>query len=1528
MIRESQSIRRRGDPKGQDGRLLFRSAILGVMCLFACRSFSADSYISDVALKGAFALSVPGHSAGFCASSGDYPGVLRILNLVRQDIGRVAGSEPSLVMDSLPRAREFVLVGTLGRNPWIERLVREKKLDVGNVAGKWETFLIQPVENPFPGVDRVLVIAGSDKRGTIYGMFDLSSQIGVSPWYWWADVTPRRQSHLFVLPGRHSAGEPKVRYRGIFINDEAPALSGWSKEKFGGFNHRFYEKVFELILRLKGNYLWPAMWGSAFYDDDSENPRMANEYGIVIGTSHHEPMMRAHDEWRRYGSGPWNYTKNDSALREFWRQGVRRMGSYESIVTVGMRGDGDEPMSEQADIALLERIVRDQRTILSEETGKDPAAIPQVWALYKEVQEYYDRGMRVPDDVTLLLCDDNWGNLRKLPPTREGVRPGGYGIYYHFDYVGGPRNYKWLNTVQISRVWEQMHLAYEYGARKIWIVNVGDIKPLELPVQFFLDYAWDPDLWDAAQLPEYTRRWAEQQFGPRHAGEIAEILTKYTTYNARRKPELLSPDTYSLTHYREAETVVRDYDRLVAEARALDTRLPPELKDAYFELVLYPVLACANLNELYVTVGLNRLYVQQGRAAANGLAARARSLFAMDSALSFKYNRVLAGGKWDHMMDQTHIGYTSWQQPDRDVMPRVDSLELPDEPAMGVVAEGSARWWPGDTVRQRLPVFDSFNRQRYFIDVFNRGRGRFRYSADAEKDWIIVSPRKGVAVGDEQRVSVSVDWKRAPEGHSEIPITISGPGGARATVHAVVESPPGRGRIEGFVESNGYISIEAEHYSRAVDTPPVSWERIPDLGRTLSGMTSMPVRVGPRVPGGVNPRLEYRLYTFSSGDVKVQAYLSPTLDLFGDSRQPGGRLRYAISMDSEQPQILEVNGGDTVPDWRYSTRWMMGVSDNIRIVTSRHTLAGSGEHVLKFWMVDPGVVLQKLVVETGSMGESYLGPPESFHAGRRGEKVTEGYSNPILAGFFPDPSVCRVGKEYYLVNSTFSYFPGLPLFRSRDLVSWEMLGHVLGRPAELNLDGQGVSRGLFAPSIRFHDGVFYVTCTLVDIGGNFVVTARDARGPWSDPVWMPEINGIDPSLFFDADGKAYILYNSVAPENRPLYSGHRTLRMRSFDTKTLRAGSEEWILVNGGTDIARRPVWIEGPHLFREGDFYYLLAAEGGTGDQHSEVVFRSPSVKGPYEAYNGNPILTQRQLDPGRAAPVTSAGHADLVRTDNGAWWAVFLACRPYEDGYYNTGRETFLAPVRWDDGWPRITASNEEIGYRYPFPLLPERTSQAPYSGNYQFRDEFGGPMISPEWLFLRTPHERWYDLISRKGFLALKARKETCSGAMNPSFLGRRQQHVRGAASTAMDFAPKAENEKAGLLIFQNETHFYFLCRSLTGQGPVVQLYRSTDTAGSGTHMELLASRLLAGAGKTLRLKIEARGDTYAFEYASGGEWQTLRDGVDARFLSTKVAGGFVGCMYALYATSLGESSDRTAYFDWFEYAGDDEIFRGQR
>ena len=949
-------------------RLLPLFTLLSALALSPAFAIDPAAYVSSQPGKGRFLVASRSHATSLLASSAEYPGVLRALKNLQTDIKQITKTEPSLTLDAKPASTSLILVGTLGKSPLIDQLVQAKKLDVAGISGKWETFITQVIEKPMPGVDQALVIVGSDKRGTIFGIYDLSAQMGVSPWNWWADVPVAPQPALYVLPGRHTQGTPAVKYRGIFINDEAPALSGWAKEKFGGFNHKFYEKVFELILRMKGNYLWPAMWGSAFYDDDTLNAQLADEFGVVIGTTHHEPLMRAHDEWRRYGKGPWNYQKNDSTLRAFWREGIQRMGANESIVSLGMRGDGDEPMSRESNTALLERIVADQRTILASVTGKPASETPQLWALYKEVQDYYDKGMRVPDDVTLLLCDDNWGNIRKLPAIGTPKRQGGYGIYYHFDYVGGPRNYKWLNTSPISRTWEQMHLAYEHGVDRIWIVNVGDIKPMEFPIEFFLDYAWNPAQWPASKLGEYTRLWAEKQFGPKHAAAIASILTKYTQYNSRRKPELLAPDTYSLTHYREAETVVADYNKLLKEAEQIGRALPATYQAAYFQLVLHPVKACANLNELYVTVARNQLYAKQGRAATNALAAHAQALFEKDARITRYYNDTLANGKWHHLMDQTHIGYTYWQQPEKNAMPTVETIIVPTTVGFGVAIEGSEASWPGnDPAKAVLPGFSPYQPSAHYIDLFNRGQTPMTYSIIKGKPWLTVSSTTG-KLDTEQRLWVSVDWAKAPTGKHRVPISITSKTGVPVTVNAVIDNPvlPRPNAVNGFMESNGYVSMEAGHFSRAVNQGPVHWETIPDIGRTGSGVMVSPVTTASVTPGGNSPRLEYQVYLSDSGTMQVSTYLSPTLN-FNDNKG----LRYAISFDDEQPQLIDIHANETNKVWEQS------VASNIRILTSRHTLKNPGAHILKFWLVDPAVVLQKLVIDGGGLQPTYLGPPES-----------------------------------------------------------------------------------------------------------------------------------------------------------------------------------------------------------------------------------------------------------------------------------------------------------------------------------------------------------------------------------------------------------------------------------------------------------------------------------------------------------------------------------------------------------------------
>ncbi|MDH5822532.1 glycoside hydrolase family 43 protein [Luteimonas sp. RD2P54] len=524
------------------------------------------------------------------------------------------------------------------------------------------------------------------------------------------------------------------------------------------------------------------------------------------------------------------------------------------------------------------------------------------------------------------------------------------------------------------------------------------------------------------------------------------------------------------------------------------------------------------------------------------------------------------------------------------------------------------------------------------------------------------------------------------------------------------------------------------------------------------------------------------------------------------------------------------------------------------------------------------------------------------------------YRNPVLAGFHPDPSVARAGDRYYLVNSSFAYYPGIPVFESADLVHWERIGHVVDRPDMLDFDGLGVSRGVFAPAIEFHDGTFYLVTTAVDSGGNFVVTATDPAGPWSDPVWLPGVDGIDPSLFFDHDGRAYLL-NNGPPEGEPRYDGHRAVWLQAFDLEAMQPTGPRRVLVDGGVDPASNPIWIEGPHLYRRDGWYYLSCAEGGTGPQHSQVILRSRDVWGPYEPYDRNPILTQRDLPDDRPDPVTNAGHADLVQGPDGSWWATFLASRNYDRAHYNTGRETFLLPVEWRDGWPVILEPGRTIPYVLPAPSwMQGPADQAPMTGNFTWRDEFDGPALDGAWRFVRVPKQDWADLRAQPGWLAIQPLAEGLDTLRNPAFLARRQQHLAFEASTALRL-PAEPGTEAGLAAFQNERHWYFvgvrrgadaaevfLERSAGGAREVVAtaaLAPGANAPSTGSGRNPASNDAGAAAMATVTLRITGDAGAYGFAFDAGEGWQWLARGQDGTVLSTETAGGFVGATVGPHA-----------------------------
>lgn len=934
-----------------------------------------ESFVVDAPAEGGFTLVADERAAPLWHDTGEWPGVVRAIGDLRADIAAVTGCAPSITTGALTEAAP-VIIGTLGRSALIDGLAAAGKLDVADLAGKWESFAIVTVAHPAPGLESALVIVGSDRRGTIYGIYELSEQLGVSPWVWWADVPVKKRATAHVRPGRFASGEPAVKYRGIFLNDEAPALTNWTSAKFGGYNHAFYARVFGLLLRLRANYLWPAMWNNAFNEDDPENPRLADEYGIVMGTSHHEPMLRAHKEWTRRKLGPWDYAKNEAGLRAFFADGIRRNKSFESIVTIGMRGDGDEPMSEEANVALLGRVVRDQRDIIARETGRPAEQTPQLWALYKEVQEYFEKGMRVPEDVTLLWCDDNWGNIRRLPTDAERARSGGAGVYYHFDYVGGPRSYKWLNTYPLEKVREQMHLAWRHDATRIWIVNVGDLKPMEVPMEFFLRYAWHPERWPAGGTDDFLAAWAEREFGAGHAPEAAALVAGYTRLNGLRKPELLAPDTFSLVHEREADRIAAAWADLVARAGALEARLPTEARAAFFQLVRHPIEAGATVSELHRQAGLNRLYATQGRASANRAAERARELFAQDGEMTRRWDALL-DGKWAHFMDQVRVGYTTWEQPVLATMPAVAEVRPRERGELAVAVEGDAEARPGGyglPAVPRLPTLHAWaagDAASRWFDVFNRGATPVRFTVRAREPWLRVSIHEGEAGAEDVRVEVSADWAAVPPGAHTGRIEVRPEQNGGPLRIDVPVFRPERDVASGvFVEVDRQLAIEAPHFAKAVEDADVRWQVLEAHGRTLGGVTIEPVTSASiEKPGGASPRLDYPVWLESSGEARLRLVVSPT-----QAYVPGRGLRVAVSLDEGEPLVV-----DLLAD-RSGAAWERMVSDGVNQVTTPLSIATPGAHTLKIWMVDPGVVLQRLVLDFGGVKPTYLGPRESPRA--------------------------------------------------------------------------------------------------------------------------------------------------------------------------------------------------------------------------------------------------------------------------------------------------------------------------------------------------------------------------------------------------------------------------------------------------------------------------------------------------------------------------------------------------------------------
>ena len=832
-------------------------------------SFSAEPFITFRQNPDFFPVITDGSPCPILSSDNEDKGIQIAIANLQDDFMRVTGKK-AVSMTAPGSERQYIIIGSM-ESPVIKNLFKAKKMDKKALAGKNEKYIIQVVEQPQDGIDRALVIAGSDKRGTIYGIYELSEQMGVSPWYWWMDVPVQKQKNVYARPGIYTDGEPAVKYRGIFLNDEAPCLTSWVKNTYGTDygDHRFYSRVFELILRLKGNFMWPAMWGWAFYADDPVNSQTADEMGVIMGTSHHEPMARNHQEYVRHRKdyGAWNYETNPEGLNRFFREGIERMKDTEDVVTIGMRGDGDAAMGGQEgkdheytpqferNKKLMEKIFENQRQIIKEVTKRPAKETPQVWALYKEVLEYYDRGLRVPDDVIMLLCDDNWGDVRRLPNAEERKHPGGWGMYYHVDYVGAPRNSKWLNVTPIQNMWEQLQLTYDYGVDKLWVLNVGDLKPMEYPITLFLDMAWNPKEYDAGTLLNHTRSFCAQTFGEEQADEATRILNLCCKYNGRSTAEMLDRTVYNL-ETGEWRQVVGDYALLEAEALRQYLDLKPEYRDAYKQLILFPVQAMANLHEMYYAQAMNHKLYAEGNPEANAWADKVEKAFARDRQLCDDYNLVMSNGKWNGMMTQKHIGYTEWNDN-----------------------------FPAD----KLPEI-------YHLDK-------------AEGGYV-------------------------------------------------------------FTGKDGYVAMEAEHYFSKTDAKDAQWTVIPHMGRTLSGMALMPYTASTD-----GSSVSYRMTLPENVDsVTVHVIVKSTL-AFHD---PKGH-EYSIGFEGGDGQTINFNHNlNEDPENIYSVYYPTVAR---RVVEKQARLklptAGNGMYTLVFKPQDPGIVLEKIVVDYGGYKPSYLFMNES-----------------------------------------------------------------------------------------------------------------------------------------------------------------------------------------------------------------------------------------------------------------------------------------------------------------------------------------------------------------------------------------------------------------------------------------------------------------------------------------------------------------------------------------------------------------------
>jgi len=930
------------------------------------------------------------------------------------DVLNITGLKPSIISKART-ASSVIIAGTIGENAVIDKLIASGKLNVTNFKNDWERYAIQVIENPVKGIDKALVIAGSDRRGTAYGILELSRKIGVSPWEWWADVTPEKRKELKVTVENKVSKSPSVKYRGVFLNDEDWGLQRWAALNFepeiGDIGPKTYAKVFELLLRLRANTIWPAMHSSTkpfyFYP---ENKFVADDYAIVIGTSHAEPMLsNINTEWKHDVMGEYRYDTNSETIKNLFTKRVKETAKLEGIYTTGMRGEHDSPMivgedDTDAQVNLLERVITDQRAILKKETNKSPTEIPQAFVPYKEVLNYYQSGLKLPEDITLVWTDDNYGYMRQLSNPEEQTRPGGAGVYYHTSYWGRPHDYLWLNSTNPVLMWEEMSKAYEFQSRDIWILNCGDIKPHEYNIELFLDMAWNMDDFEkSTAVKTHTTAWAAREFGKASASEITDVLFENNRLAYIRRPEFMAwsqvePVTKEgeteLTQYHYSDEVserINSYQSIIETTERLYNDIDANRKDAFYQLVYYPVIGASKLNQKWLYSFKNKFTAKQGRQSANAFGALSKDAFNRIEKETSYYNTKLQNGKWNHIMTMAPRFLPVFAQP------ATSTVQTEEKVTLGLALEGYQMEVNDQIINSYadvLPVFNRYTKSSYFIDVFVEGNGTLNWEAKPKADWIKLSEDKGVlntASGQvEKRIWVRIDWdkvpkgenkKEAPLGHdfqlippsfkvnsaidfiSEEKITTIGVSVYNPKLEALKN-------YKGFVEDKGYVSINAENFTRKNDGKDAKWELFEGMGYSNKVITALPRTATPNVNveeiKANSPVLEYDFYTFNFGDAQVNLQAVPT-----HAPHAGIGVRCAVAIDDANPVIVDFQTQGR------SEAWKENVLKNATVKMAKQIVNKAGMHTLKIWMVDPGVMIDQVLIDLGGWKASYAFPKET-----------------------------------------------------------------------------------------------------------------------------------------------------------------------------------------------------------------------------------------------------------------------------------------------------------------------------------------------------------------------------------------------------------------------------------------------------------------------------------------------------------------------------------------------------------------------